>query len=224
MDNNPEQAFSPDGIDELNRNIVELNNGKFHQPILKVRVYEKADKFAVGKTGNKSKKFVEAADGTNLFFVVYESVEKKRIFTTIPLSLAMECQKGGNSNWIDILDERLRDKSVSGQLQKYQKLDIPENAKLLFVLSQNELVYVPTKEEIESGKLLYHKDRIYRTVSFNKKQCFCINSNVAVSIVNKVEYTTSNKMERAITGEMIKEVCVPIKVDRLGNITRIVFK
>jgi CRISPR-associated endonuclease Csn1 len=136
----------------------------------------------------------------------------------------MECQKGGNSNWIDILDERLRDKSVSGQLQKYQKLDIPENAKLLFVLSQNELVYVPTKEEIESGKLLYHKDRIYRTVSFNKKQCFCINSNVAVSIVNKVEYTTSNKMERAITGEMIKEVCVPIKVDRLGNITRIVFK
>ena len=27
-----------------------------------------------------------------------------------------------------------------------------------------------------------------------------------------------SKNERAITGEMIKEVCIPIKVDRLGNI------
>ena len=25
-------------------------------------------------------------------------------------------------------------------------------------------------------------------------------------------------MQRAITGEMIKEICIPIKVDRLGNI------
>ena len=59
-----EQAFSPDGIDEMNKNIVELNGGKFHQPILKVRVYEKADKFAVGQKGNKNVKFVEAAKGT----------------------------------------------------------------------------------------------------------------------------------------------------------------
>ena len=44
----PELAFSPDGIDEMNRNIVDLNHGKYHQPILKVRVFEKADKFAVG--------------------------------------------------------------------------------------------------------------------------------------------------------------------------------
>ena len=70
-DGNPELAFSPDGIDEMNRNIVDLNKGKFHQPILKVRVYEKADKFAIGNYGNKSKKYVEAAKGTNLFFAVY---------------------------------------------------------------------------------------------------------------------------------------------------------
>ena len=63
--------------------------------------------------------------------------------------------------------------------------------------------------------------RIYKTVSFNKKQCFCINSSVSTPIINKVEYTPSNKMERATTGEMIKETCIPIKVDRLGNILKI---
>ncbi len=40
---------------------MSLNNGKFHQLIYKVRTYEQADKFAVGQTGNKSTKFVEAA-------------------------------------------------------------------------------------------------------------------------------------------------------------------
>ncbi|MGN1260210.1 MAG: type II CRISPR RNA-guided endonuclease Cas9, partial [Alloprevotella sp.] len=59
-------AFSPDGIDEMNRTIQELNDGHPHQPILKVRIYEKADKFSVGQTGNKSKKYVEAAKGSNL--------------------------------------------------------------------------------------------------------------------------------------------------------------
>ena len=33
-----------------------------------------------------------------------------------------------------------------------------------------------------------------------------------------MEFSALNKMERAITGEMIKEICIPIKVDRLGNI------
>ena len=28
-------------------------------------------------------------------------------------------------------------------------------------------------------------------------------------------------MERAITNEMIKEICVPIKIDRLGNVSLI---
>lgn len=219
-ENNPEQAFSPDGIDEMNRNIIALNNGRYHQPIFKVRVYEQADKFAVGSTGNKTKKFVEAADGTNLFFAVYETTDKQRVFATIPLGLAMECQKESPSNWVPLLDGRLRDKTPTDKLQKYQKLDVPEDAKLLFVLSPNDLVYVPSSEEIESGRLSYYNDRIYKAVSFNKKQCFCIMSNVSTPIINKVEYSTSNKMERAITGEMIKEICVPIKVDRLGNVIK----
>ena len=56
-------------------------------------------------------------------------------------------------------------------------------------------------------------------VSAQSYQCFFINSSVASPIVNKIEFSSANKMERAITGEMIKEVCIPLKVDRLGNIT-----
>ena len=41
---------------------------------------------------------------------------------------------------------------------------------------------------------------------------------VAKAIVDKVEFEKRNKMGRALTGEMIKEVCVPLAVDRLGNV------
>lgn len=39
--NNPDIAFSPDGVERMNQNMTILNNGKWHQPIYKVRTYEK---------------------------------------------------------------------------------------------------------------------------------------------------------------------------------------
>lgn len=202
--NDAELAFSPDGIDEMNRNIRELNNGHNHQPIFSVRVYEKADKFTVGQTGNKSKKFVEAAKGTNLFFAVYESTavdeksgktEKKRSFRTIPLNEAILKMKRG----------------------------LPLDEQALFILSPNDLVYLPTEEERREGKtrMPLDKSRIYKMVSSNKFQAFFVNERVAAMIQDKFEYSPLNKMERAITGEMIKETCIPLKVDRLGNIIQI---
>ncbi len=200
-DGNADLAFSPDGIDEMNRNIVELNGGRYHQPIYKVRVYEKAEKFAVGQTGNKSRKFVEAAKGTNLFFAVYEDevvdkntdeVVKKRSYRTIPLNEAIDKMKQG----------------------------LPLDERAAFVLSPNDLVYVPTEEERQNGKvnMPLDKERIYKMVSSSKFQCYFISERVASAVQDKVEYSPLNKMERAITGEMIKEICIPIKVDRLGNI------
>ena len=206
-DNNAEQAFSPEGIEEMNKNILTLNNGKWHQPIYKVRVYEKADKFAVGQTGNKSSKFVEAAKGTNLFFAVYETEQedkvtgkmvRKRTYATIPLNVVIDRQKRGLSSAPE--DE-------NGNMPK-------------FVLSPNDLVYVPTKEELQNERINepLDKRRIYKMVSCTGNQCFFIQSCAANSIWDKYEFSALNKMERAITGEMIKEICIPIKVDRLGNI------
>lgn len=209
-DNDPKLAFSPDGIDEMNKNIIVLNDGKFHQPIHKVRVYEKAEKFAIGKKGNKSAKFVEAAKGTNLYFAIYEiekidkctgEFTKERKFATIPLNIVIERLKQG--------------------LPPAPADDNGNEPK--FVLSPNDLVYVPTEEEKKNGYIYNPLDveQLYKMVSSSGNQCFYIKANVASSIIDKVEFSSLNKMERAITGEMIKEVCIPVKVDRLGNITKI---
>ena len=207
-ENNPEWAFSPEGVETMNKNIIELNDGKWHQPIYKVRVYEKADKFAVGQNGNKSTKYVEAAKGTNLFFAIYETevedkntseIIKKRSYATIPLNVVIDRQKCG-------LPSAPEDEN--GNLPK-------------FVLSPNDLVYVPTKEEIQNGNTVpLDKTRIYKMVSCTGNQCFFIQFHVANVIVDKYEYSAMNKMERAITGEMIKEICIPIQIDRLGNIIK----
>ena len=199
---NPDLAFSPDGIDQMNQNIVYLNDGKYHQPIYKVRYAEEGNKFAIGQKGNKSSKFVEADDGTNLYFAVYvDNVTKKRTYATIPLKVVIERRKQGFSPV-----------PVDGAGQEPK-----------FFLSPNDLVYVPTIEEIKDDKinLPLDVDRLYKMVSANKNQCFFTKEYVANSIVNKYEFSSANKMERALTGEMIKEVCIPLKVDRLGNITKI---
>ena len=224
--NDAGKAFSPEGIEEMNRNIISLNNGKYHQPIYKIRVYEKADKFAVGQTGNKSSKFVEAAKGTNLFFAVYETKQedkdgrsiKKRTYATIPLNIVIERQKQG-------LPSAPEDEN--GNLPK-------------FVLSPNDLVYVPTEEEIQNGRLFYplNTTRIYKLVDSSDSTANFVpqsSANILFSLSKEIasafckegyfiqnEYglgSPQSKNQRAITGEMIKEICIPIKVNRLGNIT-----
>ena len=215
-DNNPELAFSADGIDEMNKNIVALNNGKFHYPIYKVRRYEKGNKFPIGQTGRKTAKFVEADKGTNLFFAVFATdtenketgeIEQVRSYLTIPLNVMIDCQKKFGNQWRNSIEEYLKEKKL-----------VDNDAKLLFILSPNDLVYLPTKDDLKDGIKEVDKKRIYKMISSSGPQCFFIDEKVAKSIVDKVEFTTLNKAERAITGEMIKEICIPIKVDRLGNI------
>jgi hypothetical protein len=195
----PDLAFSPEGIEDMNKNIVELNNGKRHQAILKVRTYEpKGNKFNVGYSGNKKDKYVEAAKGTNLFFAIYVDGEEKRSYETIPLNIVVERLKQG----------------------LYEVPEINEKGdKLLFYLSPNDLVYVPTEEEIatNSSNNKFDRNQIYKMVSSSGNQCFFIKSEVATPIVNKLEYSALNKMEKTTDGIMIKQVCIKLKTDRIGN-------
>lgn len=201
--NDPNLAFSPDGIDEMNRNIVALNDGRCHQPIYKVRVYEpQGNKFNVGTSGNKTSKFVEAAKGTNLFFAIYQTEDRKRVFETIPLNIVVEREKLG---WIPVPE-------------------VNNNGdKLLFWLSPNDLVYVPSAEELDSGIIIENidKHRIYKMVSCTGYVADFVPVSIANPIVQAVELGSNNKAQRAWTKEIIKEVCVPVKVDRLGNIIEI---
>ena len=197
---NVEIAFSPEGIDRMNANIIKLNGGKHHKPIKRVRFAEvMGNKYKIGESGAKATKYVEAAENTNLFYGIYVDEEGKRCYETIPLNIAIALQEQG----------------VHPVPEKNEKGD-----KLLFYLSPNDLVYVPSADEIESGNITQplDKSRIYKAVSFTGNQSFFINERVSIPIINKFEYSSSNKMERAISGEMIKESCIPIKVNRLGNI------
>lgn len=198
-------AFSPDGIDEMNRNLEFLNDGNPHQPIYKVRVCEpRGNKFSVGETGQKSTKFVEAAKGTNLFFAIYVAEDGRRVYETIPLNVVIEREKQG---YIPVPE-----KNEAGN-------------KLLFWLSPNDLVYVPAGEELERGRIEEPIDRkrIYKMVSCTGNEGHFVPSTIATPIVAVVELGSNNKAQRAWTNEMIKDVCIPLKVDRLGNIIKLGF-
>ncbi|KAA6328525.1 CRISPR-associated endonuclease Cas9 [termite gut metagenome] len=203
-------AFSPEGIDEMNKNIRELNGGKNHQSILKARIYEPiGNKFQVGYTGNKKNKYVEAAKGTNLFYAIYQSEEGKRTYDTIPLNVVIERQKQGE---LPVLETQ-----IIGEQEVH----------LLFSLSPNDLVYVPKADERENPHWVDFKNltkeqmkQIYKTVSFTGNRCYFIQASVANVIVDKFEFSALNKMERSIEEDVIiKGICWKLKTDRLGNIT-----
>ena len=194
----PEIAFSPEGLEELNKNLSIYNDGKPHKPIYKVRIYEKGSgRFALGEKGRKYKKYVQGAP--NLYFGIYQGANK-RSFATIPLNEVIERQKQGLPS-----------------VPEYNEKGDP----LLFSLSPYDLVYVPIEGEIIKDIDFQHlskeqKERIYKIVSFTKGRIYGIPNKVAVSIVNKMEYTQLNKIEFIKE----KEVCIKLKVDRLGNICK----
>lgn len=208
-------AFTPEGINEMNQSIQQLNNGKYHQPIYKVRTYEsKGNKFTVGQLGNKKFKFVEAAKGTNLFFAIYQGETGKRSYDTIPLNIVIERQKQGLGAVPEVNSKGHR---------------------LLFYLSPNDLVYVPTEDEsanavgIDFANLSREQARnVYKMVSSTGSECHFIQSNISSLVKNydaktKVgEFGSLNKLEVNMNNSAIriKEVCVKLKVDRLGNIVK----
>ncbi len=213
MQYDPALAFSPEGIDDLNKNIHIYNDGKFHQPIFKVRVYEKGSKFPLGQKGNKKAKFVEAAKGTNLFFAIYADQTGKRGFETIALNEVIERQKQGLGSVPDINEK---------------------GDNLLFYLSPNDLVYVPFEEELESGvQVDLHNlsalqcQRIYKMISSTGSECHFVRSEIASLIKGYDakdkfgELGSLNKLETTMEKDRIriKEKCLKLVSDRLGNLS-----
>ena len=203
-----ELAFSPEGIEEMNKNITQFNDGVEHKPVYKVRVFEMGSKFNLGNSGNKNTKFVEAAKGTNLFFAIYVDDKGERSYETIPLNIVIERQKQGLPS--------CPDRNEKGN-------------RLLFSLSPNDLVYIPTEEEQEHPHLVDFSNlskeqvkRVYKFVSCTGGQSFFVQSSVAISIVNKYEFSALNKMEKSIDDQMIKSVCWKLEIDRLGNIVKVI--
>lgn len=215
-DGNAEIAFTPEGIEEMNKNISIYNGGKAHQPILNVRVAtSKGMKYPVGQTGNKATKFVVAEKGTNLYFAIYENELGERSYDTIPLDIVIKRLKEGQS-----------------PVPQINKVGIP----LKFYLSPNDLVYVPTKENEDE----LCRDRIYKFVDSSGTTANFVPHTSANTIYNvDKEYakkycngavilneyglgSSQSKNQKDLDGEMIKEICWKLKVDRLGNIIKVI--
>jgi len=218
-------AFSAEGIEEMNQNITILNKGKFHQPIYKVRTYSrKGNKFNVGNKGNKNDKFVVAAPDTNLYFAIYIDGDGNRNFETIPLNIVIEHLKQRES---PVLISKIDDKGNEYTLHSF--------------LCPNDIVYLPTEEQINNWNNFIVSDidkkRIYRFIDSSDTTANFVPASSASILfdLNKsdqakkgVMYPIQNefgvgspqsKNQKALTGEMIKNFCVKLKIDRLGKIS-----
>ncbi|MCX6318615.1 MAG: hypothetical protein NTW29_15080 [Bacteroidetes bacterium] len=194
--NDPTIAFKGEGLSDLQK--------KAGLAINKVTIYEE-----IGKKTNFNGKLVEADKGTNLFFVIQEHTESgERLITE------------GSS--VPLLDAVVR------LSNKWPLVDEVEGYKPI-IISPNDLVYMPEEAEnvntIDwSSKTAYQNLRIYKMISCSGSKCFFLPHNVASLLLQydnktgKGEFESLNKSERSLDGRMIKQFCIKIKVDRLGQI------
>ncbi|GEJ52845.1 TPA: type II CRISPR RNA-guided endonuclease Cas9 [Flavobacterium psychrophilum] len=209
-----EVAFSENGLDELNKNLTTLNNGKKHQPIKKVRVFEESNKFPLGETGNKKNKFVETAKGTNLFFAIYQDDLNNKKFITIPLNVVIQNLKDGLSPVPD----------------KYLDNKTKVEYKLTQFLSPNDLVYTPTNDELENSNQIninnFNKDqvcRLYNVNDFSGYTIYFTPNQFAKNIAPKeLDTSFDSKLSKSLEGITIKENFWKLEVDRLGKIKKII--
>ena len=218
--NNPKEAFSREGLEQLNKKAIsDPHIGKSIKKITRKESKSDDDKF-----GNR---YVEIDKGANAFFIMYENLltrERKEMH-----SLATH-------------------KAIERLVQGLPIADAKEGFKTI-ILSPNQLVYVPTPEEILNPESLdlETKDKkrrkeifskVYKMVSCSDRECHFIPHFVSTSIIattelgsnekaekawdGKIEYlpNSKGKLSRRNSGTIIKDVCIKLKVDRIGNISR----
>lgn len=197
----PKEAFSVEGKQRLQQQLTALNLGKPHKPICKVRVSETLGlKFAVGQKGCRKAQFVETEKGTNLFFAIYEKADGSRSYQTVSLRDAIDNLTRLNQPAPDCLSD---------------------GSRLLFVVSPNDLVYLPAEGEVPAIDRLDPK-RIFKMVSCTKKECHFLPQTVASVIFPGTEFGSLNKGEKDDDGITIKTRCLKLEVDRLGHVTKII--
>ena len=214
-ENNPDLAFSPEGIEDMNRNLLELNEGKKHKPIYKVRLYEMgSSRFALGITNNKPRKFVQGAP--NLYFAIYSDSNNKKAYETSPLNIVIERLKQG----LQAVPEK---NAIGNSLQR--------------VLSPLDLVYIPTEEEVEMPHLIefsklnkHQMERLFNVNDFSGVTAYFSQNSFAKNIFPKEVDLNWNEKKQKLSGSFdaktasfnkksIKDICIKLKVDRLGNIS-----
>lgn len=189
---------------------LETLTKKAGKRIDKVTIYEKKspdDKFG--------KKYVEVDKGAIAYFIIYEDeLAKER-----PEMYSLATHKA--------IERLVHGKPLADKKEGFK----------IIVLSPNDLVYVPTEDELKRIKANQsnpidwgdHKtisQRIYKMVSSSKRDCLFVQHHIANAIIPtdikqkiKGEIDWHNKSTRTMDGQTtISECCMKIEVDRLGNI------
>ena len=199
--NNPKEAFSAEGLEILNKKaITDSNIGKPIKTITRIETKSDDDKF-----GNK---YVEVDKGAVAYFIIYEHEETKER----PEMYSLSTHKA--------IERLVEGKPLADRKAGYNTI----------ILSPDELVYIPTEDELKKIKANEPNpinwndkkaifERIYKMVSSSKKQCFFIPNSIAKPLdENGEELGANNKAEKSWDGIMIKQVCIKIEINRLGNI------
>ena len=167
-------------------------------------------------------KLVEA-DG-NPYYIMYENIFTKERTGFSSLSA------------YDVIQKVRSGDSIAKEKDGYEAI----------VLSTNDLVYVPTKDELEKIRQGIEKkdaidfenkkeytERIYRVNDFSKSDIYFKPNRFSLAIMPKELHTSfDDKCSRLITfpkkdnngndiqmeDDIIKDTCIKLKVDRLGNI------
>lgn len=128
---------------------------------------------------------------------------------------------------------------VQKKLKNEPILENKEGFKII-TLKSNDLVYVPTKEEIENcfvnwSDKVHISKRLYRVNDFSKDNIYFVPNSYAKDIVgNELHKSAGFKTTRLVyfpkiqdsdpqkiqdNSILIKEICIKVNIDRLGNIS-----
>ncbi len=225
------EAFSEEGINNFNKNLEETflakNSGKKFKKLTAIKLYasendEEAEEIKLSllpllrKSSYNDKLMIST--GSNYALAVMEN-EGLRKFDLISFfdatKLINNAFKAGNKNINAIIKQYFEERNPS--------------SKLLFTLRLNDMVYVPTNGEevildIENPNFIkfwndkYNRSKnIYILKQFSGKQYYFLKHDIANILVNNVEFGSQNAYEK-VNGIAIKDVCIKLNVDRLGNI------
>ena len=219
---NPQIAFSADGIEALNENIEELNDDKKHKPIYKVQMVQALGKmFPVSEPEHgtpviaKNNQYVISDSGSNNFCGIYKSAEEKTKIYVPSLRATIDSYRNNE----DLFPRRHPDDS-----SYYHK----------FTLSPLDLVYMPTVDEQEDCHISGTVDlsRVFVVNDFNDAGVVYFRPYSFANAITEKEVDcridekgkligSYSDKTASFEGKSIRDNCIPIKVDRLGNIIEV---
>lgn len=192
--NDPKVAFKGEALEMLNK--------KAPHPINKVTRKES------GKKIEKNNKLLDGDAGVNQFFIIElkKDIDKKT-------GLEVLSRNYTTPNFLDCIDRLAKGLPIHDENPNSQYI----------VLSPGDLVYVPHEGEnfnqIDWKNKRQLSDRIYLMKSSSETTCYFLPMIVS-SLIEKGEFESLSKSERTKDGnQVIKNNCIKLNVDRLGNVS-----